>query len=86
MVWILTGLSGLVLTLGSDWMGASRLCTGMVWSELVLVFKQTVWSGLVWLGMVRSLLRLPVTRDRIPFSLALCRLPVEANPVMCSAA
>ena len=30
MVWIVTGSSGLVLTLGSDWMGASGFCTRMV--------------------------------------------------------
>ena len=34
-VWILTGLSGLVLPLDSDWMGASEFCTRMIWSGLI---------------------------------------------------
>ena len=51
-VWILTGSSGLVLPLGSDWMGASGFYARIFWSGLVSGCKR---FGLVWIGMVRSL-------------------------------
>ena len=54
MVWILTGLSGLVLALSSNWMGVSRFYACMVWSGLVSECK---WFGLVWISMIHSLTR-----------------------------
>ena len=51
-VWIQIWLSGLVLALSSDWMGASEFYARIVFSGLVLECKR---FRLVWIDMVRSL-------------------------------
>ena len=57
-VWILTGSSGLVLPLGSDWMGANEFYAHIVWSGLVSRSKR---FGLVWFAPLHG----PHTKNQI---------------------
>ena len=68
-VCILTGLSGFVLPLSSNWTGVSGFYACMVWSGLVSECKR---FELVWIGMVRFLTQSshkePDSRNKISHS------------------